>query len=301
MTVYVFIIESAGTESYEHVFSGTELENVGDKNFEHGMNLDNIEEMISNVSTKFQDDTEILFVDKMYVTTYFYTEKGKKYYENIKELKTQHKFYNGTWMEFFEKFIGIDDTSNYIFTTMKDYVNVYDFTNLLQISLKNNCYFSWGVKNVNEIVNSKSYYNIFSKTPRLQQVDTLGNHQFEDINAINWIVENGVKQVLGMMECGIHRNEKFMQSFVEPWITNPASYFSKGIIVEYEMKPESILSESRTIMLGYLYNELFNTSAEYRYQLLDGMCRTLIKYGFEFKKLEGLHGSIFNVQFNKLL
>ena len=234
-------------------------------------------------------------------STYFYTDEGKAYYEVIKDLKTKHIFCNATWMEFFESFTGIDDTANYIFSTSKHYENVYDFVNLLQISPNQNCYFSWDVKDIINVSQSKSYYNVFSKKKRSLQIDTLGEHQFEDENAIKWIIEYGVSQVKSMINCGIHRHEKFMQRFVETWTLNPASFYSKGIIVEYELKPTVELSESKTIHLGYLYNEFFNICPQYRYQILEGMCLMLCKYGLEFGKLNSIPGTIFDVQYDFLL
>ena len=304
MPVYVFFIESSAKESFNHIFSEKEISSIDAGTFIPGIDTSNIDDMIIEVSNKFRDEVKVVFVDKLYITTYFYTEEGLRYHEDIKLLKEKHEFCNGTWMEFFEKFGGIDDVNNYIFATMdQKYENAYDFSNYLQLSLNPNCYFIWGINDVREAVNAKSYYNIFSNKPKDEQIDTLGNPQYrpEDDESIGWIVEYGVLQVLGMMQAGFHLNEKFVQKFVEPWVLNPASYFSKGIIIEYDLKPPIPDCDNKVIQQGYLYAEYFNICPQYRKQILDGMCRVLCKYGLEFRKISNIPYTIYNVQYLNLL
>jgi len=301
MTVYVFIIESAGHETFKHIFNGKEIYNIDEGTFVEGINTTELDLVIKELSTKFNDVIQVIFIDKRYVIKYFYTVGGKDYNEEILKLKKIHQFCNGTWMEFFDQFIGIDDSNHYIFATIGNYKNIYDYSNYLQISPNHNCYFIWSINNVSEIKNAKSYYNIFSRKSLDEQIDSIGNPQFIDYEAIKWIVNHGVKQVQGMLKCGIHRCEPYMQAFVENWILNPASYFSKGIIVEYDLYPPAPDSENTDIQKGYLYTELFNISSQYRFQILNGMCRVLCKYGLEFGKLKAISSSIFDVQYDSLL
>lgn len=305
MTVFLFIVESASEELFENVFEGKEISTIDGGSFSQGIDLTNIDKVVEELSGKFSDEVAPIFVDQRNYCQYFYTEEGKAYFEMIKDLKQKYKFHNATWIKFFSSFSGIDDTNHYVFITKKNYKNVYDFANFLQISPEKNCYFIWNVNFIDSALDARSYYNVYSKIPKSQQIDTLGNPQYrgeEDYESLMWIVEYGVSQVKQMILAGFHMNENYVQAFVEPWSLNPSSYFSKGIIVEYDLFPSPPEEcQNPRIQKGYLYNELFNISAPYRLQILQGMCLALCKFGLEFGKIQGIPHGIFNVQYDLLL
>lgn len=302
MTVFIFIIESASEEIAEIIFEGKKIDNIGEMKYLPGMDISDTEKMVSEVSERFNDDVSLIFIDLTNSFTKYYTDEGKDYYSKVTELKKKYSFKTGKWIDFLDVFVGIDDTHNYIFATKHKYLNIYDYSNYIEINPKRNCYFIDGVNNILEVSNAKSYYNIFSKIPRSEQIDSLGNKQFEDIEAIKWIIEHGVMQVLQMIKGGISKTEKFIQKDIEHWAVNPASYFSKGIIEEYGLKPTGSGSVKDIAKEGYLYHEFFNVSSQYRKQLLDGMCLILIKYGVEFDIHTGVYiTDIYTFQFSKLI
>lgn len=305
MTVFLFIIESSSEEIFETIFEGKEISSITDGKFSAGIDLSEIENVVEKLSGKFSDEVKPIFVDQRNYCQYYYTKEGKRYYERIKELKSKYSFYNANWVKFFNSFQGIDDANNYIFITKNNYKNVYDFTNLLQISPERNCYFLWNCNSIEDAVDARSYYNVYSKIPLDKQIDTLGIQQYRgdgDYPDLKWIVEYGVNQVKQLILAGVDKEENYIQAFVEPWSLNPASYFSKGIIVEYDLfpSPPTECKNSR-IQKGYLYNEFFNISAAYRKQILKGMCCALCKFGLEFDKINGIHSGIYNVQYDLLL
>ncbi len=305
MTVFLFIIESASEEIFENIFEGKEISTIDSGRFNPGIDLTNIDSVVQELSGKFSHEIAPIFVDQRNYCQYFYTKEGKDYYEMIKNLKEKYRFHNANWIKFFDSFAGIDDTNSYIFITKTNYKNIYDFANFLQISPEKNCYFAWNANKIEDALYARSYYNVYSKIPKSQQIDTLGNPQYrdpEDYEALKWIIEYGVSQVKQMILAGFHVNENYVQAIVEPWSLNPASYFSKGIIVEYDLfpSPPEECQNSR-IQKGYLYNELFNISAAYRFQIIQGMCLSLCKFGLEFGKLQSIPYGLFNVQYDLLL
>ena len=62
-----------------------------------------------------------------------------------------------------------------------------------------------------------------------------------------------------------------------------ASYFSKGILIEYDLIPKQPETATPEILGGNLYQELFNESADFRFQIYRGMSSVIRKFNKEFK------------------
>lgn len=304
MTVFVFIIESANREIFETEFENGEIQNISSSTYVEHLNIDNFQEMNDIVSTKFSDDVVTVFVDENYQVKYYYTEQGEEEYEKIQALEAETDIVQvcrSNWMEFLPSFGGLDDTANYVFVSSKNFKNVYDMANFLQLPINNNCYYIWNCKDIREAVNAESYYNIFSSTKRKDQIDTLGNEVKIDYSAINWIVEQGVSQIKLMIKAGLLNKEPYIQAFIDQWALNPHSYFSKGIITEYGLKPKPPTEGDAKILKGLTIVEQFNRSLEYRYLIVDIMSKILCKYGFEFGKLTTINGNPHTINFDFLL
>lgn len=304
MTVYVFIIESGNTEVFEQTFVNREVDNVIPQSFTVKMNIDKFDEMVTSVSQRFSDNTMVLFVDEQYHIKYYYTNEGKEELDKLnllKEKKDQVQFCNCNWMEFMLNFGGLDDTANYVFATSENFENIYDMANFLQLPINPNCYFVWNCNDITDCNNAKSYYNIFSSTPKIKQIDSLGEPVTIDDQAIKWIIEYGVRQIQGFIEAGILKKEAYIQRYVDQWILNPHSYFSKGIIIEYDLKPKPPLPGEQKILKGLTVTEQFNEDASYRYQIADKICRILCKYGLEFNKITTINNNPHTVNFEFLL
>ena len=100
-----------------------------------------------------------------YQNKYPLSEGGKNELEKrmeIAESKNQIKFCNCDWFEFLPFLNDINPTDHYIFLSSKQFLNCYDFANMLQVNLHSNCYFAWGITDLSQAVHAKSYYNLFS-------------------------------------------------------------------------------------------------------------------------------------------
>ena len=304
MTVFVFIVESGNTEEFDSTFINREIDNINVKEYKENMNIESIENMIYTVSEKFKDSVFTVFVDQQYQLQYYYTDKGLEEHDRIKTLEEMSetvKVCRCNWMDFIPNFDGIDDSSHYIFMTSKKFKNAYDMANYLQLPLNNNCYFLWNSNDIIDAVDAKCYYNIFSSIKRINQINSLNDKVIEDEEAIKWIVEYGISQIKQMIKAGILAKEAFIQRNVENWAINPYSYFSKGIIIEYEMKPKPPLAGDPKILKGLLIIEEFNRSSEYRFQILDIMMKIICKYGLEFNKITTINGNHHTVNFDFIL
>lgn len=302
MTVYVFIIESANTEVFDQSFLNREIDDVLNPSFILKMSIDNFDKMTDTVSKTFRDNIVTFLIDEQYHVKYYYTNQGEKELKKIESLKSnQVKFYACNWYEFKDNFDGLDDTNNYVFVTAENYENIYDMANFLQLPVNSNCYFLWNCYDILDCCNAASYYNIFSSIPRMKQIDSLGGDVIIDPLAIEWIIEYGVRQVQGLIKAGCLKKEAYVQSYVDPWVLNPHSYFSKGIIIEYDLKPKAPLDGDKKILKGLTVTEQFNEDAEYRYQITDKMCRILCKYGLEFGRITTINNDTHSVNFELLL
>lgn len=304
MTVFVFIVESGNTESFELEFDKREISNVIPSKYIKNLDIEYFEEMVANIAARFKDEVFVTFVDQQYQIKYYYTEEGKKELERLENLEkneAQVRFCNCNWMEYFPHFEGLDDTSNYIFASKENFVNVYDMANFLQIPINNNCYFIWNIKSLADVPYAESYYNIFSNIRRKDQYDTLGEKVTEDEDALKWIVEHGVEQVKGLIKAGVLKKEPFIQSMVDSWVLNVYSYFSAGILTEFDMIPQPPEGEESRILKGLTPREQFNEDCQYRYNILDRMCRCLCKYGLEFGKLATINNNPYTINFDTLL
>lgn len=289
MSVYVFIVESGNTEVFQRDYEDREVNDVKVIDFNVKMNIDKIEDMIESVNSKFNKDVKVIFVDSQYQIKYYYSEEGREDYENLLAIREELPFlifHNCDWYQFLPHFEGIDSENDYIFASSMDFENEYEFTNYLEVPLKSNCYFIWNIHDITEIINAKAYYNLFSRILRNNQKDSLENKLIPDENVINWIVEHGCTQVQGLIKAGCLEHQRFIQAQVDPWILNPYSIFSKGVIIETGLipHPHPDVSESK-ILKGLTIQEQFNEDATYRYNLTNFMCRILCKYALEFGKL----------------
>jgi hypothetical protein len=304
MTIYVFIIESANTEDREQIFENGEVVDLTEPIFIENLPLDGIEDMIEKVEDKFNDSAVVTFIDKQYQCEYYNTELGKAEFEYIKNFKENPgviNFCNCDWYDFLYEVDDIFYENTYIFVTSNSYKNCYDMANFIQRPLLNNCYFNWSIKSLDDVVKSKSYYNIFSNIPRIKQINSIGERVFEDKESIEWIIEYGVSQVKGLINAGALQLEKYPQKKVDEWTLNPYSYFSIGIITQFNLKPKPAVGEKSRIMTGLTILEQFNEDAQYRYTITDLICRCLCKYGLEFGKINTINYNPHTVNFDFLL
>lgn len=304
ITTYLFIIESANNETFDRTFNNGELDDIGYIRYQQNFDNSKYENFVYDLrQTKFQNIITY-FIDREYQNKHYYTEEGKHELQILNRLKTINdvNFYNCDWFEFINEFDGFDDTCNYIFVSSKNFENVYDMSNFLQIPINFNFFHVWNIKDFDEIFsNINCYYNIFSNIPRNKQKDFFGEPVTIDIPAIEWIVEHGVKQTTGLIAAGILNKERFIQRYINCWMVNPHSYFSKGIIMEFDLRPKPTEGETSVILKGMTITEQFNEDHQYRYQILDRMCRCLCKYGLEFGKIETINNNPYTVNFEILL
>lgn len=304
MTVYVFIIESANSEDREQVFENGEVVGLTDPVYQEVLSLEGIDEMIENLKDKFEDSVMVTFVDKQYQCKYYDTLEGKNEFEYLQDLETRSdliRFCNCDWFEFIPEFDGLFPEHHYIFVSAKNYDNCYDMANFVQLPLLGNCYFGWSIKKLGDILNAKSYYNIFSNIPRVRQLNSLKQKVSENMDSIEYIIEEGIRQVQGLIEEGALQYQRFPQKNVPEWTLNPYSMFSSGIITEFNLKPKPSPGEYSIILQGLTILEQFNEDAQYRYSITDYICRCLCKYGLEFGKIESINNNPHTVNFNFLL
>lgn len=304
MTVYVFIIESANVETMEPIFDGKEIVDVKPGEYVENLNLDPLEDIFSDIEERFNSEVFVTFVDKQYQNKYPITEKGKLELERITELRNypeQMTFCNCDWYEFLPEFNGIENDNHYIFVTSKQYINCYDYANMLQINLLPNCYFIWGVTDLRQIVEAKCYYNLFSNVKRINQKDSLGQDVTIDVEALRWIVEHGVRQVQGLIAAGVLNHETFVQRNVPHWVLNVHSYYSDAIIRAYNLIPQLPPGEDSNYIIPKPPQHQFNCDAKYRFTILNYMMISLCKYGLEFGKITTINGNYQTVNYDFLL
>lgn len=304
MTVYVFIVESANCENKEQIFENGEVVGLTDAIYHENLSLNGVEEMIDDIEAKFKDSVMVTFVDKQYQCKYYDTHQGQTELEYLQELEKREdlvRFCNCDWFEFIPEFDGLSPEHHYIFVSSKKFDNCYDMANFIQVPLFGNCYFAWDIKRIGAILEAESYYNIFSNIPRIKQFNSLECKVTEDMKSIEWIVEEGVRQVQGLIDAGALQYQRFIQKNVEEWTLNPYSYFSSGIITEFDLKPIPPYGEESRILQGLTILEQFNEDAQYRYSITDRICRCLCKYGLEFDKIETINNNPHTVNFNFLI
>ena len=303
--VRIFVVESGNTEIFDYLNNEQrEIDNIEPRTLNIKMNINEINIAITSISEKFRCPVSVTFVDEQYQIKYYYTDEGKSEFTFLNQLRATEgiNFINSNWDEYLPHFEYIEEEDHYIFISSKPFLNEYEMANFLSIPLYSNCYFKWGADNILQVEEAKAYYNIFSKILRNNQFDSLGSAVEVDPTSINWIVEHGVRQVQGLIKCGCLRKERFIQSKVDYWITNPYSIFSKGVIIETGLipKPHPDVIESN-ILKGLTILEQFNEDASYRYRITDFMCRILAKYGLEFGKLTTINNNPHIVNFDFLL
>lgn len=303
MTVCIYIIESANCEKSELHFENRMVTHSTETMQDDCIDFSLTDNMINQMASKFKTDVNVLFIDKEYANEYYQTERGKQEFELLNKLKESNNFYTSDWFEFIRSYIGFDDEDDHVFISRKQFINVYDMANFLQLPIKNNYYYFWGMNSLEEVVRSRSYYNIFSAKEKTDQIDTLGIPQFQDGDeeSLNWIVRHGVRQVKELIRAGVLNRERFMQCDIEPWATNVYSYFSKGVILEYDLILEVPENDFPNVLAGESSQKVFNEHCNYRYILTDYMCRILCKYGLDFKKIITCNGNHQTINFDFLL
>lgn len=304
MTVHVFIVESANEEVMEQVFEDREVVGLTDAKYIEKLNLDGLEELLKSLEVRFDREVFVTFVDKQYQNKHPYSKEGKAELDRIKDLRDipdRIAFCNCDWYEFLPEFSDIDPNNHYVFLSANNFQNCYDFANMLQVNMLGNCYFSWGIKDLREGTNAKSYYNLFSFIKKKDQFNSIGEPVTIDIDAIKWIVEHGVKQVQWMVYAGFLKYESFVQKNIPHWVTNIHSYYSDAIIREFDLLPKPPVGEESKILKGKTPQEQFNEDAQYRYNVLNYMMTSLCKYGIEFNKIISVNGNIQTVNYDLLL
>lgn len=304
MKIRVYIIESANTEVSTNVFNGTEVSHSIEKYQDNPLDFSSIEMMILQLNKLYSVDVEISFVDSQYMCEYYYTEEGKQEFELIKKLKERYDFFPGNWYEYIEEFSSFEPDVHHFFITRRNFINCYDMANFLQLPIQSNFYYKWGIESLLDVVNARSYYNIFSAIPKDEQIDSFNNPMYkgnEDNSSIEWIVEYGVSQCKQLIAAGCLRRERFMQSYVEDWVTNVYSPYSSGVIIEYDMILAHPETDFPVVFKGQSPQKCFNELADYRYYLVDYMLRTLAKYGLEFGKIISVNGNYQSINLDFLI
>lgn len=309
MSVCLYIIESANYEqSILHFNEDKKVTHSTEKINDDFIDFRSIGRIVGEIFERYKKNVTVFFIDRQYRIDYYYTPEGIEENNFIKEIikngTIECEFLCSNWYDFVQTFDKFLDEDDHIFVTRKSFINCYDMANFLKLSPKRNFYFKWNLKSLDEILHARSYYNIFSSIPKNEQIDTLGNFQFngdEDLNSINWIVEYGVSQVKQLILAGCLQRERFLQCHVESWVTNVFSPFSAGVIIEYDMYLVDESTKTNTIFQGQSPQKCFNELCDYRYFLVDYMCRCLCKYGLEFKKIYTANGDHQTINFDYLL
>lgn len=300
--INILIIDSSNTEESTPIFNGKFIEDYT-LNFIRDIDYTNFTDKIINISEQLNSNVSVYFFDKNYSKEYFYTEEGKKEHELIKELKTEFEFFNCTLYEYIRsKSFVFNDDEAYFFVTKKHYSDCYEFVDYLDVKLSNNFFFKWDLKRIEDIVNAKAYYNLFSNVPRYSQVDFFGNNLGENVNIkdIEKMVKIGVEQCNQLKEAGCLREERFLQKNVKNWVTNVYSKFSIGVIREFEFYDKKYETSNDIVIVEQEPQKLFNENSKYRMILLKTMINVLVKYGMEFGKINTFNNSPETVNLNLL-
>lgn len=304
MKIRVYIIESANTEISTNVFKGNEVSHSVETYEDNPIDFSMIDRLVVELNTRYSTDIEVCFIDKQYMCDYYYTNEGKEEKKLLDRLKERYDFFSSDWYEYIQEFPNFEPDVHHFFISRKHFINCYHMANHLQLPIQSNFYYKWGIESIFEALDARSYYNIFSAIPKIDQIDSFKNPMYkgeEDNESIKWIVEYGVSQCKQLIAAGCLKRERFMQYNVEDWVTNVYSPYSNGIIIEYDMILAHPETEFPVVFRGQSPQKCFNELADYRYYLVDYMLRTLAKYGLEFGKITSVNGNYQTINLDFLL
>lgn len=290
---HIYIIDCGSFEKSTNEFTNEGVLKRSTAVFVENIDLTKIEKMVENYKNIIGKDLIVHLVDKNFKIRYYYTYEGQKYFNMIHDLqkRTDIKiiFHDCEWYELDKSDI-INNTSivHYIATT-QSFINIYDFTNWLGFRIYDHIFLKYGFTDFDDLIDSKKInmvipYNIYGNQEDYITIENLPPHI--DIEAVEWIIENGVKTVQAHIKAGFYDKERYVQNRIPCWTLNTESHFIKGIIEEYEIFPPIIVSAIIGDITSKTIQEKFQESADYRFVILEKMCEILSKIGIKFGKIK---------------
>lgn len=287
----IYIIDGISYEKHTKIMSEDGFDDSTTQSFVENLSLNNFRQMMQRIvnfaDVKTTKDINIHIVDENLKCRYFYTDEGNEFFANLLEL-IKNPFihlHDCKWNDFLPSFTPSNEKS-YIFITPNKYQNDYYFFNYLNLKIAPNFFILHSAISLLQCEKAKSIYNIFDNINPNNSIDVYGRKTTIDLKAIEYVIENGVTCANYLKSAGLLNKERFIQCPIPCWCLNIKSLFINGIIQQYdELKVYKVVLEEK-LSIGKLPREKFLESAEYRYLILDLMCRTLCNYGLNFGKIK---------------
>jgi len=283
--VIIYIIGGISYEEHTPVFAKNGETKYTVPSFKPCINFGEFESFIDEMNEQDRE-YKIHFVDPRLKIRYFYTPEGRAFFNTLHDIKANKKFSNVFfhdchWYEYIENF-SIDPSNDYYISTWDDdFENAYDFLNFLELKMYDCLYLKYGLRSFTDIFDAKNYYNIFTSSDG-EYLSTNGEKPVEDLESIQWMIENGVQTMKAFIAAGFLERETYVQSAVPCWTLNVESVFTKGVIMEYELFPQKKVIFSEKLSVGKTIQEKFVESADYRYKIADYLSRVLCNLGIRY-------------------
>ena len=253
------------------------MENLGNK----------IEELNGEIQKRFGlEIDEIHFVDQNYLINRFYTDEGKHYFNTLRQsfLDNENlvRISDCRPDKFFEN-LKIDNSYAYMIVSYDSFLDEYHFFNYLDIPMNDNIFVCWNLRDIMDVLNSKCFYDAFKADIIDDSLDCFHNKRTFNPKSFKALMEVAIVQTEFLKNAGFLDRERFIQKRIPAWTLNiECAPFSSGIIIRYGLYPEKKYTTDGIVCYKRTVMEHFQESADYRYQILDIMCRVIAKHMLNF-------------------
>jgi hypothetical protein len=275
-------IKTLSEDGYHDVTNPKPFTNLSFNDFDLMRN-----QLINFGGVKNKGNINIHIIDENLKTTFFYTDEGKSFFAKILELKKDPFIFlhNCKWCDFYKKFNFNFLQTTYIFMTPQKFINDYYFFNYLNLKICPNFFILHSAVSLLQVNEARNPYNIFGNLSDEDSRDLYDREVSFDKKSIDYIIENGVTCCNYLKKAGILNKERFIQVSIPCWCLNVKSIFINGIIMEHEfLQPYKIVIEE-ILSTGKTSQEKFLENAQYRFNVLELMCKTLCNYAIYTKKV----------------
>lgn len=280
-------------EVSENIFDENGILQTCNFHFEKTIETDNMQEDIDITALKLSDKFSHSYIRFIFVglnnrIDYFYTDEGKRFYNRISELSTiNNSIFSVSFIECsvrdYLSNLEIDPNIHYIFASNKKFEHEYDYANYLSLPMEGNIFYAWGIENIQDVLNSKCFYNIYGNEKNEECFDCFGNTRSFNINSVKNVIKRASIQCKFLKNARILDISEFISAGIPPYVLNiECEIFSAGIIIYYGLfLPKKFTSSGEEIKQNTPQIE-FCENSSYRYQLLDTMLRVLFKRAIDF-------------------
>lgn len=283
--INLYFLNCCSLEKFENVYVDGIIDDFTVE-FKERIDMSNFNEKIMILRQSFLEKydvhiDEIHLMDNNYTINHYYTEKGRKHFNDLKtavENQGENLFINdANTYEEFEKMNFSNDRAHFI-ADYETFSDEFHFMDNISKCFDNNIFIFWGLRKIEDILSAKCYYDPFSGKKIAISRDCFGMDIFHNPNSIQCFFEFALTQTHYLIEAGFMNRERFVQKAIPAWALNINScMFSRGVILRYGLFPRSSYTTDGNIEYRFEVMEMFCESADYRYQITDAMLKIVVK------------------------